>query len=135
MTFEELSDSQPNGLHDANLQAFHMDYVQRRLTFHLEIWIGEMAVAERREVYRPAVLIVDDVSFLYVEPPRETKELHVSSSIRINAGVVKNLDDHLQHLRDVGPITCMFLSELNCSIYFAAGRASLEWTGPEDNRS
>ena len=135
MTFEELTDTLPNGFHDAELHAFRMDYVQRRLIFDLEIFIGEVDNERRREVYRPAVVVLDDVRFLYVEPPRESKELHIVSSIRIDTGegVPKTVEDRLQHLRDAGPITWMFMNELNSFIFFAGSRATLEWTGPEEN--
>ena len=137
MTFEELADTLPNGFHDADLSAFQVDYVQRQLTFQLEFWIGDMEVSERREVYRPAIVVVDDVNFVYVEPPRETKEFHIGTSIRIDAGegIPEAIQDAVQHLHDMGKVTWMFLSELNSFILFSAASASMKWTGPEENRT
>ena len=77
MSLDEPLDSLGISLHDAELHAFHMDYVHRRLKLELEVCIREPDVAERREVYRPALLTIDDVRFLYVEPPRDTTELHM----------------------------------------------------------
>jgi hypothetical protein len=62
MTFEEVSASLPNGFHDAELQRFEMDYVHRTLRFELVVWIGDMDDSRRREFYRPARLILDDVA-------------------------------------------------------------------------
>lgn len=41
MTFQEIAASLPNGFHDAELQRFDIDYVQRRMQFDLVVWIGE----------------------------------------------------------------------------------------------
>jgi len=138
MTLFELLDSLSISLHDANLRSFQMDYVHRRLTLDVEVCIGEPEVEDRRVVYRPAILMINEVSFLYVEPPCDTDELHIGSSIRIDAGEIDPADVKdplLQHLRHIGPFTHIFLRELSSSIYFAAGSASMEWTGSEDNRT
>ena len=69
MTFDEVAASLPNGIHDAELQRFEMDYVHRTLRFDLVIWIGNMDDSQRLELYRPARLTLDDVAFLVIEPP------------------------------------------------------------------
>lgn len=63
MTFDEVAASLPNGFHDAELQRFEMDYVHRTLRFDLVVWIGSMDDSQRRELYRPARVTLDDVAF------------------------------------------------------------------------
>ncbi|MGH6930388.1 MAG: hypothetical protein ACREEV_18870, partial [Dongiaceae bacterium] len=64
MTFRQLVASLPNGLHDAELRRFEMDYEQRKLRFEVAIWVGDISDPKRRELYRPAILTFADVACL-----------------------------------------------------------------------
>ena len=133
MTFEETAAALPNGFHDAELQHFEMDYVHRKLRFDLVVWIGGMEDSRRRELYRPARLILDDVAFLVIEPPDVNYPWLKAGRIRIDAG--EGQPPQSSSALPVGPAgtrtTWMFLGELNTFLLFSAGNASLEWTGPE----
>jgi hypothetical protein len=137
MTFQEVATTLPNGFHDAELQRFEMDYVRRRLRFDLLVWVGDMDGTRRREIYRPAQLILDSVGFLVIEPPDSGYPSFKSGSIRIDAG-----DGHPNQSSTVLPnapagtsTTWMYLGELNRFCFFSAGDASLQWTGPEVRRA
>jgi hypothetical protein len=136
MTFEETAAALPNGFHDAELQHFEMDYVHRKLRFDLAVWIGDMDDSRRRELYRPARLILDDVAFLVIEPPDVNYLWLKAGPIRIDAG--EGQPPQSSSTLPVAPAgirtTWIYLEELNTFLLFSAGNASLEWTGPQFDR-
>lgn len=136
MTFAEIAASLPNGFHDAQLRRFEMDYVRRRLLFDLSIWIGSPGNEERREVYRPAHLTLENAAYLVIEPPQDTASSNEPGEIRIDAGPGQPAKSSAR-LPDAPPqasAAWMFLNELNTFLHFAAGHGSLVWTGPEEDR-
>ena len=136
MTFEEAAASLPNGFHDAELQRFEMDYAQRTLRFDLVVWIGHMSDVQRREIYRPARLTLDNVAFLVIEPPDINLWLK-AGGIRIDAGEGQPPESSITF--PIAPsgnrTTWIYLEELNTFLFFSARNASLEWTGPEVDRT
>ena len=136
MTFSEVAASLPNGFHDSELQRFEMDYVHRKLQFDLVVWIGAMDDTRRRELYRPARLTLDNVAFFVIEPPDTSYSWLKSGAIRIDAGEGQpgQSATALPSAPDGTSMTWMYLGELNRFLLFSAGNASLEWTGPEENR-
>lgn len=139
MTFQQVAATLPNGFHDAELEHLQMDYVHRKLQFDLLVWVGDLEDTERREVYRPARLTVDDVGFLVIEPPDPNSPWFKAGSIRIDAGEGHPGHGHSSTVLPAAPagttITWMYLEELNRFCFFSAGDASLLWTGPEVNRT
>jgi hypothetical protein len=137
MTFKEVAASLPNRFHDAELQRFEMDYVHRTLRFDLVIWIGDMDDSRRRELYRPARLTLDDVAFLVIEPPDINYPWLKAGPIRIDTG--EGQPHQSSSTLPVAPpgtrTTWMYLGELNRFLLLSGGNASLEWTGPEENRT
>jgi len=137
MPFKEVAASLPNGFHDAELQRFEMDYVHRTLRFDLLVWIGDMDDPRRRELYRQARLTLDDVAFLVIEPPDVTYPWLKAGRIRIDAG--EGQPPQSSSTLPVAPAgsrtTWMYIGELNRFLLFSAGNASLEWTGPEVDRT
>lgn len=137
MTFQDAAASLPNGFHDAELHRFEMDYVHRKLQFALAVWIGDMDNTRGRERYRPARLILDDVAFLVIEPPDISSPWLKPGPIRIDAGEGRpgQSASNLPAAPTGNSITWMYLEELNRCLLFSSGNASLEWTGPEENRT
>jgi hypothetical protein len=137
MTFEEVAASLPNGFHDAELQRFEMDYVHRTLRFDLVVWIGDMDDSRCRELCRPARLSLEDVAFLEIEPPDINYPWLKAGPIRIDTGEGQPLQS--SSTLSIAPAgtrtTWMYLGELNRFLLFSAGNASLEWTGPEEDRT
>lgn len=109
-----------------------MDYVRRELTFDLDVWIGGMN-ADVRELYRPARLRLENVAYLVIEPPHPGYPWDEPGEIRIDAGVGQptQSSSKLPGAPDGTSVTWMYLGELNTFLIFAAGSASLDWTGPE----
>lgn len=136
MTFEELIDTLPNGLHDAELQQFEMDYVHRRLKFDLDIWIGRMGENEVRELYRPARLTIEKVALLVIEPPDANCPWSAAGPMWIDAGAGQppQSESKLPDVPVGTSVSWMYFSEMNTFLLFAAGSATLDWTGPERNR-
>lgn len=137
MTFDDVAASLPNGFHDAELQRFEMDYVHRTLRFDLVVWIGNMDDSRRRELYRPARLTLDGVAFLVIEPPDVNYSWLKAGRIRIDAGEGQPpQSSSTLPAAPAGTQTAwMYLGDLNRFLFFCAGSASLEWTGPEENRT
>ncbi len=135
MTFEEVAASLPHGFHDAQLRRFEMDYVHRKLTFDLDVWIGGMN-ARVRELYRPARLTLENVAFLVIEPPHPDYPWDEPGEIRIDAGVGQPSQSSAK-LPDApvgASVAWMYLEDLNTFLVFAAASASIDWTGPEYDR-
>ncbi len=132
MRFADLLDSLPNGLHDAQLRRFEMDYVRKELTFDLDVWIGDMN-ARVRELYRPARLTLENVAFLVIEPPHPDYPWDEPGEIRIDAGVGQptQSSSKLPDAPDGASVAWMYLEDLNTFLVFATASASLDWTGPE----
>ena len=134
MTFNDLAKTLPNGFHDAELHRFEIDYVQRVLQFILVLWIGDMEDITVRELYRPARVTVHDVAYLVIEPPDTNYPWLDPGRIRIDTGEGQptQSDSKLPAAPVGSSVTWMYLEELNRFLLFAAGHASLEWTGPEN---
>jgi hypothetical protein len=138
MTFQEAAASLPNEFHDAELLCFEMDYIRRKLHFDLVVWLGNMDdPQEGREIYRPAHLTVDNVAFLVIEPPDAGYPWLEPGPIPIDAGEgqPRQSSSILPGTPAGSHLTWMYLEELKRFLLFAGGDASLEWTGPEENRS
>jgi len=70
MTLEELENTLPNGLHDADVHRIAIDYAERRVTFDLAVWVGKMEdPPERREAYKSGRIEVSGLLFIVMEPP------------------------------------------------------------------
>ena len=136
MTFRQLIASLPNGLHDAELRRFEMDYMRRRLQLDLSLWVGDMRGPGDRETYRPAHLNFDEVAFLIIESPDAKHPSLESGAIRIDAGEGQPAQSKskLPGAPANTSIIWVYLEEPNTFLLFAAGDASLEWTGAAKNR-
>jgi hypothetical protein len=137
MTFRQLIASLPNGLHDAELRRFEMDYVRRRLQLDLSLWIGDMRRPGDREIYRPPHLNLDEVAFLIIEPPDAKRPSLESGAIRIDPGEGQppQSKSKIPGAPANTSIVWVYLEEPNKFLLFAAGDAWLEWTGATENRT
>lgn len=137
MTSTEIAQSLPHGFHDAECQRLKMNYVDRALQFDLVVWVGDMGDTKGRERYRPALVTVHDVAYLVLEPPDPKYPWCTPGSMRVDAGEGQpRRSEGVLPAAPVGTsLTWMYMEGLNRFLLFAAGSASLEWTGPEENRS
>jgi hypothetical protein len=134
MTFRKVNEALPNGLHDAHLHSFQMDYVRRILVFDVVVWTGDES---RHELYRPARLTFEDVGFLFIEPPSSAVALPIDGPITIDAGegVPESISISLPELPPENPVTWMYLNDWNSLLLFSAGSGAIEWTGDEEDWS
>jgi hypothetical protein len=98
--------------------------------------LSSMDDSRRRELYRPARLSVDHMDFLVIEPPDVNCPWLKAGRVRIDAG--EGQPPQSSSTLPIAPAgawtTWIYLEELNTFLFFSAGNASLEWTGPEVNR-
>jgi hypothetical protein len=90
-----------------------------------------------RELYPPARVTLNQVAFLVIEPPDVRYDWLTPGSIKIDVGVGRPS----QSASTVPPspggnsTSWMYLGEMNRFLLFSAGEVSLDWTGPEENRT
>lgn len=128
---EKLYDLLPNGLHDADLRSFTMNYAEHELTLAVAAWVS---TGEPRELYRSARVTFGGVTFICIEPPRDRAELSIKQSIRIDAGVLDLQHELVAHLGVADPVNYVFMKDFNSFIFFSADHVLVEWTGPEEVR-
>ena len=75
MNIEEVERSLPNGLHDAVMRRYVVDYEQRTLEFDIDIWVGNLDsnVEEERERYKPGTLKFEGLEYFVIDPPSEVQ--------------------------------------------------------------
>ena len=137
MTIESIVRSLPNGLHDAELHRFELDYVRRSLRLELNIWVGDMDDASARESYRPAVVTLEPVGYFIIEPPDPSYDWLGSGPVVIDVGVgsPSQSDVELPGLPDGHSATWIYLGFHNRFMHVSSVGARLEWTGPPVNRT
>ena len=137
MTFEELSNTLPNGFHDATLQRFEMDYMSRILVLDVVMFIGELDDPSRRELYRPARVTVENVAYLVIDPPDPLYAFAKPGDLQIDTGegVPASHDCQLPEPPLGTTLTWMYIADFNRCLYFAGGDSQIEWTEPEENRT
>ncbi len=70
MTLEEISQSLPNGFHDAEVRRIVLDYSKRTMEMEADVWVGTMkSPPETREAYRLARLTVSGLLFCAIDQP------------------------------------------------------------------
>ncbi len=136
MNFEQIIESLPNGLHDAELRRLNLDFVQQKLVLDLDVWIGDLD-ASVCEIYRPARLCVDGVAYFVVEPPDSKYSWNANVGARIDAGVGKShqIKSDLPAAPDGTSAVWIFVERNNSFILFSAKSAMLEWIGYEYDAS
>lgn len=76
MTLEDIAQSLPNGLHDAKLHGFSVDYAAQSAHVDLHVWIG---TADNMEAYRSAALTLEGLEYWIIEPPDPGQERELGS--------------------------------------------------------
>ncbi len=160
MTFEQLSESLPNGLHDAEWRGISIDYAQQTLTMDLVIWVGSMDdPPETREAYREGRITVSGLLFCIMEPPEPTSnyrrelltgadcptiddvptrkysatELSAEWAARVNS--VASSTELLKTLPQSAFVHTLFVFDWNSCVHIAATDAELKWMGPVNYRA
>lgn len=71
MSTEEIERVLPNGLHDAIMQLYVVDYESCSLKIFLKVWVGDVTsdIEEERERYRSGILQFNGLAYFVVESP------------------------------------------------------------------
>jgi hypothetical protein len=130
MTLEELENTLPNGLHDAEVRSLTVDYSQRLLVLEMEVWVGSMDdPPDRREAYKTGRLEISGLVFLVMEPPDPRYPYRIRSKLTIDATEVrKGLDPEL--LATLPPdffFRTLWVNEWNACMHLAAKDAEMTW--------
>lgn len=137
MTVDELLDSLPNGLHDAELRRIDFDYVQREFRFEVDVWVGNLERPGEAEAYRTARIAVLGADYLIIESPDENYPWREPGSIRIDVGA--GLPPQMSTVPPRATVAStgywMYLESLNRFLLFSGREASLEWLTPTQLRS
>ena len=133
MTLEELEDTLPNGLHDAEVRRVSVDYEKRTAIVDLEVFVAGLdAPVAEREAYRSASIIITGLQFLAIEPPYPNYPFADSGTVRIDAcDKTKDLDaELLKNLPSGSFCRSFFVSEWNAFVHLAGLDAAIEWRAP-----
>jgi len=130
MTLEELENTLPNGLHDAEVQRLDVDYAQRKVTFELAVWVGDMGdPPEKREAYKSGRLEITGLIFLVMEPPDPRYPFRISSKLTIDGtDARKSLDvELLATLPADSFFRSLWVNQWNACLHVAAKHAEMTW--------
>ncbi len=131
MTLDELEESLPNGLHDAEILHLVLDYVAHTARFELNVWVGDMdcPAGPERERYRRAALELTGLVFCAIEPP-DFRPDYLPRSLASRAPVTTS---GLSAVASPSPLpdgafeARLFVAEWNSFIQVAATNAALVW--------
>jgi hypothetical protein len=133
MTLDELENSLPNGLHDAIITAFSVDYVAPKLVLNLEVGISEY---ERPSggwgyMYRRGTLSLLGLLGFAFDNFKNPQPFLPGSATSISTGTLDQLGDRASFIPATLPAGAFsgyfFLQEHETTILFAAMDARLEW--------
>ena len=130
MTFLEIEQSLPNGLHDAEVHKITTDYEHLTVTVDLAVWIGEMSdPPERREVYKKGQLRISGLLFMIVEAPDSSYPYADNRELIVDGCDSTKLIDQqlLSSLPADAFVRSFFVNQWNSFIHIAAKEAVLVW--------
>ncbi len=129
MTLEELENSLPNGLHDAEIRRMTVDYEDRKVTLELEVWVGKMGdPPERREAYKSGRVEICGLLFLVMEPPDPKYPFKTPHVTIDGCDMSKNMNNELlRSLPADSFFRSLWVNEWNAFIHISAKSADVMW--------
>ncbi|HEY9403335.1 MAG TPA: hypothetical protein VIQ24_11770 [Pyrinomonadaceae bacterium] len=134
MTLEELADTLPNGLHDAQVSRISLDYLKREARFTLDVWVGDSSSQdeEMREAYRSGELKLSGLLYCAIEPPDASYPYAKADKLWVDAGALESANVRPtvklpEPLPEVAFACWFFVQGWNSYIYVGAMEASLAW--------
>jgi hypothetical protein len=127
MTLEEIEQSLPNGLHDAQIVSIALDYVRREAKFELEILLSD-GEKEEADSYQAATLTFSRFVYCVIEAPDSKYPYQVGKELWVNAGSHKSSHVSSIQLPDPpeGAFTMwFFVNDWNSFIHVAAFDAEI----------
>jgi hypothetical protein len=132
MTFKELLELLPSGLHDARLNEILVDYSKATARLLVDVSVGDPDAEseEAREATRRASVTFQGLHYFVAEAPR-VEEAGRAGPLRIDAGLLSGLEEPPEvQLPTVamGSSECwLFVRNWNAFIYVASETVGLEW--------
>ncbi len=135
VTLAEISDSLPNGFHDAVFHRCLIDYTARQIELRLSLWIGIMGADEStRERYAPVIVKVREFAYWVVQPPDNSRSPEQCES-SIDGHEVSVVELHTVGL-PATPDLCFaysfYVNHWTSLIYVCAKDAALTYESAED---
>lgn len=129
MNLEELENTLPNGLHDAEVQRITVDYRLRVVTLEVAVWVGQMDdPPERREAYKNGRVEISGLLFAVMEPPNPTYPFSNAQLTIDGCDMQKNLPSELVKSLPAGAfLRSLWVNEWNAFIHIAAKDAQISW--------
>lgn len=130
MTLEDIENSLPNGLHDAQVQRLSIDYGQRTLTAEVSVWVGDLSgPSETHEEYRPGQIEITGLIFVIMEPPDPSYPFSNSTKLTIDGcDLRQHLDvELLKSLPEKSFFRSLWVGEWNAFVHVAATDARFSW--------
>jgi hypothetical protein len=130
MTLEEIENSLPNSLHDAEVHRLVADYAKRTLMAELDVWVGNMDdPPDRRETYRTARIDIEGLHFLIMEPPDPKYPFDKSVNLTIDGcDKRESLNAELPNsIPGGGFFRSFWVREWNGFIHLAGANATFSW--------
>jgi hypothetical protein len=134
VTLEELENTLPKGLHDAEVHKISVDYQEGTLTLHLAVWTGDMDdPPAQREATRTGRIELSGLVFLVMEPPDPEYPFKDTKRLTIDGGDMrKNLNsDLLGSVPDDVFVRSLWVNEWNAFIHVSAKNAQIRWLSDE----
>ncbi len=119
-TLEELLGDLPWGLHDAHLEALHVDYAKARLELTLRLGMGE-------ETYRRATLRVEGLVYCAIDPPACPGEAALSVWISDGPGIAPSAASRIPPAPEGCFVHWLFAHEWNAFLHLCGKNATLTW--------
>jgi len=130
VTLEDIENSLPNGLHDAQIREIIIDYRHRTLRAEVAVWIGDLSgPVETHEKYRPGQLEITGLFFVIMEPPDPRYPFGNSKNLTIDGcDLRQNLDaELLKSLPEESFFRSLWVGEWNAFIHVAGTDARFSW--------
>jgi hypothetical protein len=128
VNIQQLMTQFPNGLHDAELVRFEMDYVTRTLRIDLNVSIAHMSDTESRERYHSVRLNFEQVAFLVIESPDAAYPWPDKGTLRIDAGegYPKPCSTRIPEPPTGSFLVWFYVSDMNSFFLFSSSNVSIE---------
>jgi hypothetical protein len=127
MTFVELEQSLPNGLHDARLFGLSVDYVNQVAILDLNI---DISSEKDIEVRRRGRVVFGGLLFIVVDAPSVENGFVGVSMIDAGSGHPDTDPPRLPHIPENCFLCWVFVFNWNSFVRIAARVASVEWAEP-----
>ncbi len=133
MTLEELADTLPNGLHDAQVSSVSIDYVRREARLIIDLWVGVPSEEEEvRDAYREGELKLSGLVYWIIEPPDVSYPFGESKQLWVDAGSLGSASFKPsvklpEPLPSGAFASWIFVQDWNSFMFVAAMDVSLEW--------